>query len=99
MGLKVPVQETWHFIKHLMDSIVFAATKKKSEITRNTHFAFSTTNRKQVDKFYELAMAAGGKSEGKPGVRTKYGPNYYGAFVLDPDGNNIEAVCYRKPNK
>ena len=80
-------------------TIVLAAAEKKSEITRNIHFAFSTTNRKQVNKFYELAMAAGGKSEGKPGIRANYGPNYYGAFVLDPDGNNIEAVCYRKPNK
>lgn len=80
-------------------TIVLAAAEKKSEVTRNIHFAFSTTNRKQVDKFYELAMAAGGKSEGKPGIRTKYGPNYYAAFVFDPDGNNIEAVCYRKTNK
>ena len=75
--------------------IVLATTKEKSEITRNTHLAFLATNRKQVDKFYELAMSAGGKSEGMPGIRTAYGPNYYGAFVLDPDGNNIEAVCNR----
>ncbi len=77
-------------------TIVVASAEKKSSITRNVHLAYSVTTRKQVDRFYELAMAAGGKSEGKPGIRANYGPNYYGAFVLDPDGNNIEAVCFSK---
>ena len=58
------------------------------------HFAFSATSRDQVDAFYAAAMAAGGTDNGAPGPRPNYGPNYYAAFVRDPDGNNIEAVCH-----
>jgi len=59
------------------------------------HLAFACTDRETVDTFYEAAMAAGGKDNGPPGLRTEYHPSYYGAFVFDPDGNNIEAVCHR----
>ncbi|MCG7490193.1 VOC family protein [Vibrio sp. Of14-4] len=59
------------------------------------HVAFAADNRKQVDQFYEAAMASGGKDNGSPGIREQYHPNYYGAFVIDPDGHNIEAVCHR----
>jgi len=59
-----------------------------------THVAFTTESRKIVDEFYAAAIAAGGRDNGKPGVRPHYHENYYGAFVLDPDGNNIEAVCH-----
>jgi catechol 2,3-dioxygenase-like lactoylglutathione lyase family enzyme len=58
------------------------------------HIAFRAANRAQVDAFYAAAMAAGGKDNGPPGIRSHYHPNYYGAFVLDPDGHNIEAVCH-----
>jgi catechol 2,3-dioxygenase-like lactoylglutathione lyase family enzyme len=58
------------------------------------HIAFRVPNRALVDAFYKAAMAAGGADNGKPGVRPHYHPNYYGAFVLDPDGHNIEAVCH-----
>lgn len=58
------------------------------------HVAFSARNRGEVDAFYKAAMAAGGRDNGKPGPRPQYHPDYYGAFVLDPDGNNIEAVCH-----
>jgi catechol 2,3-dioxygenase-like lactoylglutathione lyase family enzyme len=50
--------------------------------------------RPMVDAFYRAALAAGGKDNGPPGLRVHYHPNYYGAFVLDPDGHNIEAVCH-----
>ena len=59
------------------------------------HVAFLADNRTVVDKFYREAIAAGGKDNGAPGLRPHYHKNYYGAFVLDPDGNNIEAVCHR----
>ena len=59
------------------------------------HFAFTAETRAQVDSFYRAAMNAGGKDIGVPGVRPNYHENYYGAFVLDPDGNNIEAVCHK----
>jgi catechol 2,3-dioxygenase-like lactoylglutathione lyase family enzyme len=58
------------------------------------HVAFRAGSRAQVDAFYEAALAAGGRDNGPPGIREHYHPNYYGAFVLDPDGHNIEAVCH-----
>ncbi|HOC42488.1 MAG TPA: VOC family protein [Thermoanaerobaculales bacterium] len=59
------------------------------------HVAFSSGDRETVDRFWKAAVAAGGRDNGPPGLRTHYHPSYYGAFVLDPDGNNIEAVCHR----
>ena len=58
------------------------------------HVAFRVSERAVVDAFYSAAMQAGGRDNGKPGLRPHYHPNYYGAFVLDPDGHNIEAVCH-----
>jgi catechol 2,3-dioxygenase-like lactoylglutathione lyase family enzyme len=59
------------------------------------HIAFSARNRAEVDAFHAAALAAGGKDNGGPGLRPHYHPNYYGAFAIDPDGHNIEAVCHR----
>jgi catechol 2,3-dioxygenase-like lactoylglutathione lyase family enzyme len=59
------------------------------------HMAFTAATRAEVAAFYAAAMAAGGNDNGPPGLRPHYHPNYYGAFVRDPDGNNIEAVCHR----
>lgn len=59
------------------------------------HIAFSAANREQVRQFHDAAIAAGGQDNGAPGVRDIYHPNYYGAFVIDPDGHNIEVVCHR----
>jgi catechol 2,3-dioxygenase-like lactoylglutathione lyase family enzyme len=58
------------------------------------HVAFTGRDRAAVDTFYEAALAAGGRDNGRPGLRPHYHPSYYGAFVYDPDGNNIEAVCH-----
>ncbi len=58
------------------------------------HVAFRTKGRADVRAFYDAAIAAGGQDNGPPGVREIYHPDYYGAFVLDPDGHNIEAVCH-----
>ena len=58
------------------------------------HVAFRADTRAPVDAFYRAAIAAGGRDNGGPGLRVHYHPNYYGAFVLDPDGHNIEAVCH-----
>ena len=58
------------------------------------HVAFTASDRTTVDAFYRAAMDAGGKDFGAPGLRPHYHANYYGAFVLDPDGHNIEAVCH-----
>jgi catechol 2,3-dioxygenase-like lactoylglutathione lyase family enzyme len=62
-------------------------------LTGRHHFAFQARDRAMVDAFYKAALAAGGKDNGKPGERP-YHPGYYAAFVLDPDGNNIEAVFH-----
>jgi catechol 2,3-dioxygenase-like lactoylglutathione lyase family enzyme len=58
------------------------------------HVAITARDRSAVDAFHAAALAAGGQDNGAPGLRPHYGPNYYAAFVLDPDGHNIEAVCY-----
>jgi catechol 2,3-dioxygenase-like lactoylglutathione lyase family enzyme len=61
----------------------------------HVHVAFAAPSREVVDAFYRAAIAAGGKDNGKPGLRPHYHENYYGAFVLDFDGHNIEAVCHK----
>lgn len=58
------------------------------------HVAFTARSRAEVDAFHAAALTAGGKDNGAPGLRPHYHADYYGAFVLDPDGNNIEAVCH-----
>jgi catechol 2,3-dioxygenase-like lactoylglutathione lyase family enzyme len=60
------------------------------------HIAFRADSRKQVDEFYRAALAAGGRDNGAPGPRPHYHKDYYGAFVLDPDGHNVEAVCHKE---
>lgn len=59
------------------------------------HIAFTAENRQQVHDFHRAALEAGGRDNGGPGLRPHYHPNYYGAFVIGPDGHNIEAVCHR----
>ena len=60
-----------------------------------THVAFRAVTRAEVNAFHAAALAAGGRDNGGPGLRPNYGPNYYAAFVHDPDGINVEAVCHR----
>jgi catechol 2,3-dioxygenase-like lactoylglutathione lyase family enzyme len=63
-------------------------------LNKPLHVAIHAKDRATVDAFYTAAMAAGGRDNGAPGIRAHYHPDYYGAFVLDPDGHNIEAVCH-----
>ncbi|HSN18740.1 MAG TPA: VOC family protein [Gammaproteobacteria bacterium] len=67
---------------------------QQAKVEKPTHLSFRADDRGQVDAFYKAALSAGGKDNGKPGIREKYSPDYYAAFVLDPDGNNVEAVCH-----
>ena len=60
------------------------------------HLAFRAENRQQVEAFYRAALAAGGKDNGAPGLRPQYHANYYAAFVIGPDGHNIEVVCHER---
>ncbi len=63
-------------------------------MTPRVHFAFNAASRMDVDAFFAAGLAAGGIENGASGLRPQYHPNYYAAFVLDPDGYNIEAVCH-----
>jgi catechol 2,3-dioxygenase-like lactoylglutathione lyase family enzyme len=65
----------------------------------HVHIAFTASSRAVVDAFYKASLAAGGRDNGGPGPRPHYHPDYYGAFVLDPDGHNIEAVCHKPGGK
>ena len=62
---------------------------------RGVHLAFRAEERDAVDHFHKHGLEAGGRDHGTPGLRGSYGPRYYAAFLLDPDGNNVEAVCLR----
>ena len=61
------------------------------------HVAFACSDRSSVNRFHEVGLAAGGTDNGAPGIRAQYDANYYAAYVLDPDGNNIEGVCHKAP--
>jgi catechol-2,3-dioxygenase len=74
--------------------VLWIATSKKGP--SSVHLAFTAQTRADVDKFHRKAMKIGGKDNGAPGLRDDYGPKYYAAYVIDPDGNNVEAVCHRK---
>ncbi len=67
-------------------------------VVSGAHVAFAAADREAVDAFHAAALAAGAADNGAPGPRPIYHPGYYGAFVLDPDGNNVEAVCHRPPD-
>jgi catechol 2,3-dioxygenase-like lactoylglutathione lyase family enzyme len=69
-------------------------TAEQLQVITPTHVAFSARNREEVDAFYKAALEAGGKDFGAPGVRSHYHPHYYGAFILDLDGHDIEAVFH-----
>ena len=69
---------------------------QQGETNGPVHIAFAAKNRAAVTKFYDAALPAGGKDNGKPGLRPQYHANYYGGFVKDPDGNNIEAVSHQE---
>ena len=72
---------------------IFWLEERRTPVTE-VHVAFLAKDRATVDAFHAAGLEAGGKDNGAPGVRATYHPNYYGAYVLDPDGNNIEAVCH-----
>jgi catechol 2,3-dioxygenase-like lactoylglutathione lyase family enzyme len=69
----------------------------RDAVMTGTHVAFAAPDHPTVDAFHAAALAAGGRDNGAPGLRPHYDPGYYGAFVLDPDGHNIEAVCRHAP--
>ncbi len=91
--LMEPVAQAGGFGK---DGMPFFWIEARGEPVRGRlHIAFAAERRAIVDAFHAAALAAGGTDNGAPGVREIYHPGYYGAYVLDPDGHNIEAVCHR----
>jgi catechol 2,3-dioxygenase-like lactoylglutathione lyase family enzyme len=68
--------------------------RRVEEKATHLHLAFTAENRRQVEEFYRAALEAGAKDNGAPGLRPQYHTNYYAAFVIGPDGHNIEAVCH-----
>jgi catechol 2,3-dioxygenase-like lactoylglutathione lyase family enzyme len=67
----------------------------RSAARQGVHIAFSAADRAAVERFYRAGLEAGGRDNGRPGLRPDYSPTYYAAFLIDPDGNNVEAVCTR----
>ncbi|RQP25384.1 VOC family protein [Piscinibacter terrae] len=82
-------------IELVCDSGVSLCLFKTTEKPAHLHVAFAAQSREQVDAFYRAALEAGAKDNGPPGLRPKYHANYYAAFVIAPDGHNIEAVCHK----
>jgi catechol 2,3-dioxygenase-like lactoylglutathione lyase family enzyme len=80
-----------------VDKKAFFWIGTRDVVMTGTHVAFAAPDHATVDAFHAAALAAGGRDNGAPGLRPHYHPDYYGAFVLDPDGHNVEAVCRRSP--
>jgi catechol 2,3-dioxygenase-like lactoylglutathione lyase family enzyme len=76
------------------EGVVFFIEAQGDPVRGRLHIALRAENRAQVDAFHAAAVEAGGTDNGAPGVRAIYHPDYYGSYVLDPDGNNMEAVCH-----
>ncbi len=77
------------------ESIASLCLFRTSEKPAHLHLAFVAQTRQQVDDFYKAALAAGGRDNGAPGLRPQYNAHYYTAFVIGPDGHNLEAVCQK----
>jgi catechol 2,3-dioxygenase-like lactoylglutathione lyase family enzyme len=90
--LMEPVAQAAGFGK---DGKPFFWIETRGPAVSGVHVAFAADDRATVDAFHAAALEAGGTDNGAPGPREIYHPSYYGAYVLDPDGNNIEAVCHR----
>ena len=81
----VDIVDTW---------LVQGSVERGPAVTSGCHLAWAAPDRAAVDAFHAAALAAGGQDNGPPGLRPQYHADYYGAFVIDPDGNNVEAVCH-----
>lgn len=90
--VEVAANENFVMYRHA-DGSVFGVSKG---IAAPIHFAFGAPTHDAVKEFYDAALAFGGTDNGAPGIREKYAPTYYAAFVIDPDGYRIEAVCHAK---
>ena len=101
LGMKPLMGEDGHYFGFGTDKPVFwiAAPREGGKPTGGSHYAFGAKNKEEVKAFYDAALATGGQDNGAPGYRVEYSPEYYGAFVFDPQGNNVEAVFYDSSKK
>lgn len=90
----IVVQEDKHGIELSADGKTSLCMFQTAERPAHLHLAFTGGNRQQVNEFYRAALAAGGKDNGAPGLRPNYSGKYYAAFVIGPDGHNVEVVCH-----
>jgi catechol 2,3-dioxygenase-like lactoylglutathione lyase family enzyme len=98
LGIERFATDGTHFAGYGAAGKAFFWIGLRDAVKSGAHIAFAAMDRAAVDAFYRAALAAGGGDNGAPGLRPQYHPHYYGAFVLDPDGHNIEAVCHA-PNR
>jgi catechol 2,3-dioxygenase-like lactoylglutathione lyase family enzyme len=94
LGIKRLYAEGKTFAGYGIDKKAFFWIGERDTPQTSAHIAFTCRDRETVNAFYSAATAAGGRDHGRPGLRPHYHSNYYGAFILDPDGHNIEAVCH-----
>ena len=94
LGIERLYAEGQSFFGYGADKKAFFWIGARDAVNSGAHVAFAAPDRATVDAFYAAALAAGGRDNGGPGPRPNYHGHYYGAFVLDPDGHNIEAVCH-----
>ncbi len=94
LGIERLSREGRKFVGYGANGKAFFWIGERDEVVSSTHVAFGAPDRMAVDAFHAAAIAAGGHDNGKPGLRPQYHHHYYGAFVLDPDGHNIEAVSH-----
>jgi len=94
LGITRLYAEGKDFAGYGMGEKAFFWIAQRAGAQTSTHIAFTAPDRATVDNFYKTALAAGGRDNGPPGLRPHYHDSYYGAFVLDPDGHNLEAVCH-----
>ena len=96
IGMKI-VSENELGVEMSADGEVSLCLFQTDEKPAHLHLALRAADRQQVDDFHRAALAAGGRDNGGPGLRPKYHANYYAAFVIDPDGHNVELVCHQAP--
>jgi catechol 2,3-dioxygenase-like lactoylglutathione lyase family enzyme len=97
LGIEQLYTEGQSFLGYGAEKKAFFWIGARAVVTAGAHVAFTATDRATVDAFPAAALAVGGRDNGAPGLRPHYHRHYYSAFVLDPDGHNIEAVCHTSP--
>jgi catechol 2,3-dioxygenase-like lactoylglutathione lyase family enzyme len=101
LGLRIVAEDAGRYCDFGIDGVAFSietpVNGERASPGNGAHVCFKAADRARVEAFHAAALAAGGRDSGAPGPRPNYGEHYFGAFVLDPDGNKIEACCHAPP--